>query len=608
MAVMTQMRDRAAVILFVLLVLFVLSMTVGGLVGGANIMDIITGKHPNAIGVINGVEISLQDFDENFTSQMQQYRSQTGAELQDNQIEFIRNQVWNSMVQQVLLAQTFKEKDITAADAEILYRLFEAPPDFLKSLPAFQNEQQQFDEAKYKQAIHDLNTADQWRPIERYMRDFLPREKLEQRLRASVRVTEDEVRREYLNRNQNVKVEYIFINPRDFSAENIDITDEMIERYYKEHKEDYRQPEQRAIEYVIFSTAPTAADTVEIYERANRVLEKARAGDDFADLAEMYSDDAATNQKGGSLDYFARGDLVMFKSFEDDLFGAEQGDIVGPVKSALGLHLIKIEDKRKGDKEELKASHILFKFEPSRKTVNKARDDAQYLAAEAQTTPFADLANEVADTVLTTGLFVKGLFVPGIGRNQKVANFTFANEVGDVSPVVEIDKGYLVYRISEMKPENIKPLEEVKTVIKNKLLSDRRMEKAGERAQHVYQEIQTGISFREAAARDSLQVKEPTPFNRAGSVPGVGRDIKFIGAAFALDETGDISAPVEGTRGVYVLKLIEKDKFDEQDFASQKARLAAQMKQRRESLIFNSWYSEIRDKADIKDYRGRYYN
>jgi len=45
MAVMSQMRDRSAVILVVLLVLFVLSMAIGGLVGGADIIDIITGRH-----------------------------------------------------------------------------------------------------------------------------------------------------------------------------------------------------------------------------------------------------------------------------------------------------------------------------------------------------------------------------------------------------------------------------------------------------------------------------------------------------------------------------------------------------------------------------------
>ncbi len=266
-------------------------------------------------------------------------------------------------------------------------------------------------------------------------------------------------------------------------------------------------------------------------------------------------------------------------------------------------------DKRTRDnKEELKASHILFKFTPSRRTTEQARDDAEYLVEQAQSEPFSELVTELGDSVRTTGLFVKGLFVPGIGRNESIVNFTFANNVGSIGPIIELDEGLLVFRVSEIKKESLKPLDEVRTLIENKLLNDERMAKAGELASRVHEDIRSGTPFEEAAVADSLEVTETEPFTRSGSVTGVGRDASFIGAAFALDEVGEVSAPVKGTRGYYIIKLLEKDAFDEADYNAKKDQLAAQLRQRRASQAFTQWYTDIREKAEIKDYRARYYN
>ncbi len=604
MAVMNKMREMTKGILYLLVLAFV----------GTIIFDwgmSYSGKkaQANVVGEVDGIEISLREFDTNLSNQMQQYRGQAGGDLQDSQIDFIRNQVWNSMVQQTLIQRTLEDKGISVANAEIVYRLFNDPPEVLRSNPSFQNEQKQFDMAMYQAALNDPSTAEQWRPIEEYLRQSLRVEKLQQQLQASVRVTSDEIKREYLNRNQNAKVEYVFVNPRSFDAESIDITDEMVESYYKTHQEDYLQPEQRAIEYIVFSTEPTAADSAATRDEAKRVFDRAKAGDDFGDLAETYSEDLATSSNGGLIDFFAKGVQAQFSNFENDLFFADKNDVVGPFESNTGVHLFKIEDKRKQDNEnQIKVRHISFKFEPSRKTANQAREDADYVAEQSPAQDFQELATEVGDSVRTTGLFVKGIFVPGIGRNQRIMDFTFANKINSVGAVLEIDRGFLVYRVSDVKQESTKPLDEVRGLVRNKILADRRMEKAGEVANNVYQKIQEGASLQDASAIDTLEIKETAEFARSGSVAGVGRDTNFIGAAFALKQVGDISKPVEGTRGYYLLRLVEKDEFDASDFESKKAQISAQLKQLRESQVFGHWYAELKENAEIKDYRARFYN
>jgi len=373
MAVMTQMRERATIILFILLVLFVLSMTVGGLVGGADIVDIITGKNPDAVGVVNGVEISAKAYDQTYRQQLEQYRQQTGGEVSQSQENFLRNQVWESLVRDILVQQAVEKKGIEVSDQEIIYRLFNAPPEILKSNPAFQNEQGQFDMARYKAAINDPSTAGQWRPVEDYLRQSLPFQRFTERIQASVRVTESEIKAQYLKNNQEIKVKYLFFDPKEYMDANIEITDEMIKSHYNAHKEDYKQEEQRAIEYVIFSTKPTARDSAEVIELAEKTFTRLKEGENFADLATIYSEDPGSREKGGDLGYFTRGTMV--KEFEEAAFNAEVGEIVGPVKSNFGLHIIKVEDKRTKDgKEEIKASHILLKFAPSKRTTDAARE------------------------------------------------------------------------------------------------------------------------------------------------------------------------------------------------------------------------------------------
>jgi len=137
MAVMSQMRDRSAVILVVLLVLFVLSMAIGGLVGGADIIDIITGKNPNIIGVINGTEITYTQFNQAYINELDAYRQRTGNEPAESQAGFVRNQVWESFVQDVLVQEAIQEKGLAVTDDEIVWRIYNAPPRYLKKQSQF---------------------------------------------------------------------------------------------------------------------------------------------------------------------------------------------------------------------------------------------------------------------------------------------------------------------------------------------------------------------------------------------------------------------------------------------------------------------------------------
>lgn len=95
---------------------------------------------------------------------------------------------------------------------------------------------------------------------------------------------------------------------------------------------------------------------------AGQILEKIRAGEDFATLAQQFGDDN-TRTLGGDLGYFGRGRMV--KEFEDAVFALEVGQVSEPVLTKFGFHIIKLEERKAGEAEDggdlLRARHILIK-------------------------------------------------------------------------------------------------------------------------------------------------------------------------------------------------------------------------------------------------------
>jgi parvulin-like peptidyl-prolyl isomerase len=468
---------------------------------------------------------------------------------------------------------------------------------------------------KYLAAIDNLIAANDPRAtaqllqIENAVRMSLPREKLSQRLEATVRVTENELKREYLKKNQTARVKYVFFDPKEVANSNFEAGQDAIQTYYNEHKEEFRQPEKRQIQYATFPVTPTAEDSVSQYEFAEELLMRLEEGEEFSKLAEIYSEDQGTKTKGGDLGFFKRG--AMVKAFEEAAFGADKGETVGPVKSPFGLHIIKVEDKKgSGENLEVKARHILLKFEPSTKTRNRARDNADRMAYEAETGSMEAVASRLGVEIQTSDYFPKGSgFVPGLGPDMRVSNAIFRAQTDEVGDVVQNRQdAYFVYKVVGIQKERIEPLAEVRTTIEEALLSEFQMEKTREQAEAFRTKLrQEGVSLEEAAQQDSLEVKTTDNFNRGGYVSGVGREGEFIGTAFGLQEAGEVSGPVQATRGYYIIELLEKSEFNTDNFNAQKPALREQLISQKRSQIFGLWYAKMREESDIEDNRSRFY-
>jgi len=339
-------------------------------------------------------------------------------------------------------------------------------------------------------------------------------------------------------------------------------------------------------------------DSVGAKKRANQVLASAKRGEKFEDLAMKFSQDPGSAMRGGDLGWFGKGRMV--KSFEDAAFRAKAGQIVGPVKTQFGYHVVKVTDR---SKREVRIADLDIPIQASpqtRNTMFQRAQDFQYLAKESG---FEEAASQLGFTVLETPPFSGGNAIPGVGTSELLSKFAMNGKVGDVSDVVSLSNGYGVFIIAEAKQAGIRPLDEVRDIVKPRVVREKKMERVRVLAEERRKAIQPADSLGVAVVgHPELSVQRTGPFTLGGFVASVGRDLNFLGAVSAL-KVGEISKPVEGQRGYYLVKLLSRSAVDSAAYQVQRPNLYQQMLQEKRSQFLSQWIENAKKEADIEDNR-----
>ncbi|KQB99610.1 peptidylprolyl isomerase [Pedobacter sp. Hv1] len=337
---------------------------------------------------------------------------------------------------------------------------------------------------------------------------------------------------------------------------------------------------------------------VAAFKLADSLKSLIQKGGSIADLAKKYSVDGSKEQ-GGDLGTFARG--AMVPEFENASFDGKTGD-VKVVKSQFGVHVIKIV-KQVGSSKVAKLAYIEKSLAPSQKTRDAAYKKASSFLSEVKGDNFSTLAQKKGYTVgLADKITATQGFAPGLDNPRQLIRDAYQAEKGDVlTQVYTMDNGFVVARLTDIKPKGQLSLADVKkeiqpmvmNAVKAKMLTEK-VDKALQGAANIDQVAQK--LGKTATPAQNVVFSNPI-------IPGLAQENKVIGAIFG-SQVGKLSKAIEGDKGVYAFVV---DGFTNpaplDNVFKQKETMILGVAQRSLGAAFQA----LQDKSDIKDNRVKFY-
>ncbi|SVA69403.1 uncharacterized protein METZ01_LOCUS122257 [marine metagenome] len=608
MALMTMMRERMHVVLWTLLALFLLSMSIGGLVGGANILDQLFGRvdPTRVVARINGVDISPNKFNQLVSQQLSQTRA-SGQQVNDFQIQRARDTAWDNLLQDILVSEEVEKLKLTASDEEILFHLTNNPPPFLQNNESFQTDGQ-FDLDKYRTALSNPQ-GDEWSYIEDFMRStFIPNYKLQQYLNQSVVVTDREIWAEFIKKNINYTIDAIHITGESIPKEKSEPTLNELHEEYNTTLTSFEHGELRNISYVLWKKDPSAIDTAQTVKLSEDIAERARSGEDFGSLATLYSQDPGSQTNGGDLGWFGKGRMV--KPFEEAAFNADKETIVGPIESRFGQHIIYVRDKKsENGEEQILASHILLKVEITPTSLSELKRSAILFSYDAQDSGFTAAAvSHGVETKSQPKLKDTDFRIQGLGSLRSAVQFAFNNTIGTVSDLFENNQYFAVFHIDSIIAPGIAAFDEVKDQLSSKVKQSKEKKFSRDKADALLVEVTSEEKALQTVmdGNKSLDGVRNESKNLLEGFTSIGRSNFVVGALLNANE-GDLLGPLGTNLGWALIKVKTIETIDSTEYEIQKDQLRKNLFNREQNQVFQSWLDNLKSEAEIIDNRKYYF-
>ena len=265
----------------------------------------------------------------------------------------------------------------------------------------------------------------------------------------------------------------------------------------------------------------------------------------FEELAKEFSTDPGSAEKGGDLDY--QNPNLFAPEFRDFLVDNNTGAL-GIAETSFGFHIIDITDK-KNEQKVVKVATIVKEIVASDKTLSAIYNTTQKFEIAARDGDFKDVASENGYTlrpVLSMRAMDENL--PGEGAQRPVVRWAFEEEakVGDIKRFTTND-GYIVAQITRKTPKGTERVEDVSARVTPILRNQKKAE--------IIKGKFSGSTIEELSSSQSQTVKSAIAVSmKSPTIAGAGNEPKVVGAAFGLGE-GVVSEPIDGDKGVYVVKV-----------------------------------------------------
>ncbi len=590
-----------AVVFAALMLLFMVDLSgiTGGGGGGGSVLSSTT------VGKINGVSVDTRVYDQAVQDRIRIAQQQSTRTLGLDDIQSIRDNVWEEFVTSTVLESEYERRGITVAAEEIADALLNVPPQEFQDAPDFQTDGQ-FDFQKYQRWLSSA-VGQQYVPyLEARYRDELKRQKLLRVVTADVYFSDPALWRRWRDGNEIVKIGLTAIAPRTVIPDStIEVNDDEIRDYYREHQDDLTRAAVVNMSYIAVPRIITHADTMLALDRANSVRQEILDGAPFDEIARRESADTVSGNQGGDLGEWTRGDMAQ--PFDSAAFTMPINTVSQPVVTDFGYHIIEI-TSRSGDTAE--GRHILIPIEIAgahRDELDAKADSLEILGAERLDPAALDTAARALGLLIgQTGPVQEGTRLQlGTRVIPDASVWAFRAQQGEVSPVIETFDAYFLFRVDSMTPEGVPPLSDpdVTRAIEHEVRQAKKWTAARALADDYMARVDGGATLSEAADDMGLPYREFGPFTRTR--PPLPNGI-LIGTSFGLEQ-GQRSGVLDTREGLYVLEVLESGAADSAAFIEGLDQYRVQeISMARQNRVRN-YLLALRESADVVDRRDRLY-
>ena len=550
MGLITKIRHRAGLAVGMVafgLILFL----VGGDLLGPN--SIIKGNKNLYVGEIAGSKIKRDEFMQEVDEMKNNYSINTGKNPTENEMYTIRQQAWDYLIVKYAFQEQFDKLGVAVSDEEVVDMVQgnNITPEIRQ---AFTNPQTGvFDRQQvvnYLQHINDMPAQQQavWYMFEKNLRPSRLRIKYDNLLQTTDYVTDEEAKLQYEAENSVAEVKYLYI-PYYTVTDSVNVTDDMLEDYLDNHKDEYQVEESRNISYISFPILPSHEDSLEITKEIDQVA---------ADLPTVTDDSIyAVANSEGSNPYMTYTPSTVPATLRDGFESYTKGQVIGPMIQNGSYVVYKIADIKQDSINFARASHILIKpvdQTPAAKAAAKKKAE-DILSQVLHGANFAMTARQSSDDGSATAGGDLGWF----DRSRMVAPFSnavfSATHTGIIPRVIETQFGYHIINVTHTKTNRLISVARIEKLITpgNETTND-----AFRRADMFLGSVANYDDLVKQAAKDSLKVQvadDLGPNDR--QITGLGTAREIVSWAYNKASVGQVSDLFEINEN-YVVAVLTK--------------------------------------------------
>ena len=303
--------------------------------------------------------------------------------------------------------------------------------------------------------------------------------------------------------NEEVDVEYLEITIEDV-AQQVEFSADDLRDYYENNLDRFVTNEERKSSHILIAIDDDTTD-----EQAAELIEEIQSKLDtqtFEDLAKEYSDDPGSAAVGGDLGWAEPG--LFVPEFESALFSMNVGEISAPVKTDFGYHLIRMDDIKTGQQQAFEDIEYELELEYSRLLAEEELFELADQMADLTLQSYNELAT-VADKMSLELNNLDAFSRTGstfLHQDPEMVNILFSPgsiELGENTPLFQIGDSVIVARAKAHRLPATKEFSEVQADIQSFLMNNRAMNLANEYAEGL--KTQDSIVFDEIATEEGIQ-------------------------------------------------------------------------------------------------------